>query len=195
MNMFEKLCSGPLKFLENKTFLFVLTIILVLLNSTFFPDIHHMIKDFTSNKIIRLILILVIICISMKSIPVGILLAIFYLITICSSIEMFEDGKTMKKMNEDTEINRGINQRFQETASILRNEHFQDEKDDKPKTNDADNFQNRMRTGVGSGRGGLGSTGAGRGGAGRGGAGRGGAGRGGTGRGGAGRGTMITEMI
>ena len=185
--MFEKLCSGPLKFLENKTFLFVLTIILVLLNSTFFPDVHHMLKDFTSNKIIRLILILVIICISMKSIPVGILLAIFYLITICSSIEMFEDGKTMKKMNEDTEINRGINQRFQETASILRNEHFQAEKDEKPKpkTNDADNFQNRMRSGAGAGRGG----------AGRGGAGRGGAGRGGAGRGGAGRGAMITEMI
>jgi hypothetical protein len=106
MKMFDKLCSGPFKFLQNKTFLFVLTIILVLLTSTLFPNINYYVKNFTSNKIVRLLLILFIVCLASHSPCVAVLFAIFYVMTICSGMEMFESKEEKKEVKEQEAVHK-----------------------------------------------------------------------------------------
>ena len=95
--MFDKICAPILKFLDNKTVMLVVTIILILLSSTIFGNINHSIRMFASNKLVRLIWVLLIVCVATKFQCVAILLAVLYVISLGGVSEFFENAEEKKE--------------------------------------------------------------------------------------------------
>ena len=152
MKAIEKVWSSSLKFLENPTVVLILTVVLVLLSSTLFSNINDAIRGIFSNKIVRLIVIVLIVYISPKNPTVGILLAIVYLLSI-TPYEHFDSepasypfgGETLldmqdnnagnqsneeKKDKDTTEINQALENRQNVTAQIVNQEHFENNDED-----------------------------------------------------------------
>ncbi len=150
MKSIEKVWSSSLKFLENPTVVLILTVVLVLLASTLFSNINDAIRGIFSNKIVRLIVILLIVYVSPKNPTVGILLAMVYLLSITpyehfesepatyppaeTLLEMSDNNRgdqtnTEVKVEDTTEINKAIQNRQNENAQLLggdkeKKEHF-----------------------------------------------------------------------
>lgn len=152
MKAVEKVWSSSLKFLENPTVVLILTVVLVLLSSTLFSNINDAIRGIFSNKIVRLIVIILIVYISPKNPMVGILLAIVYLLSI-TPYEHFDSepasypfgGETLlqmqdnnsgdqtneeKKDKDTSEINQALENRQNVTAQIVNQEHFENNDED-----------------------------------------------------------------
>ena len=98
--MLDKICSPFLKFLDNKNVMIVITIILILLSSTLFGNINHSIRMFASNKLIRLIWVLLIVCIATKHVCLALLLSILYVISLGGVSEFFENSEIEEKKEE-----------------------------------------------------------------------------------------------
>lgn len=94
--MLDKICSPILKFLDNKTVFLVVCIVLILLLSTIFGNINHSIRMFTSNKLVRIVWVLLIVCISQKHMCLALLLGLLYVISIGGVSEFFENSEEKK---------------------------------------------------------------------------------------------------
>ena len=92
--MLDKICSPLLKFLDNKNVMLAISIILILLVSTIFGNINHSIRMFASNKWIRLIWVLLIVCIARKHICLALLLGLLYVVSIGGVSEFFENSES-----------------------------------------------------------------------------------------------------
>lgn len=149
MKAIEKVWSSSLKFLENPTVVLILTVVLVLLSSTLFSNINDAIRGIFSNKIVRLIVIILIVYISPKNPTVGILLAIVYLLSITpyehfnsepasypssgeTLLQMQDDnsGNEEKKDEDTTEINQGYETRQNQDVELAKPEHFENSGED-----------------------------------------------------------------
>ena len=150
MKSIEKVWSSSLKFLENPTVVLILTVVLVLLASTLFSNINDAICGIFSNKIVRLIVILLIVYVSPKNPTVGILLAMVYLLSITpyehfesepatyppaeTLLEMSDNNRgdqtnTEVKVEDTTDINMAMQNRQNENVQLIvgekdKKEHF-----------------------------------------------------------------------
>ena len=91
--MLDKICSPILKFLDNKTVMLAVSIILILLVSTIFGNINHSIRMFASNKLVRLIWVLLIVCVATKHMCLALLLGLLYVVSIGGISEFFENSE------------------------------------------------------------------------------------------------------
>lgn len=162
MKAIEKVWSSSLKFLENPTVVLILTVVLVLLSSTLFSNINDAIRGIFSNKIVRLIVIILIVYISPKNPTVGILLAIVYLLSI-TPYEHFDSepasypfgGETLlqmqdnnsgdqtneeKKDKDTSDINKALQERQGESAQLAKQEHFENQGEEEEEDEEAEHF-------------------------------------------------------
>ncbi len=150
--MLDKICSPILKFLDNKTVMLVVTIILILLSSTIFGNINHSIRMFASNKLVRLIWVLLIVCVATKHMCLAILLAVLYVISLGGISEFFENSGEEKK-EEDTSMKKDEKKEKKEDDSV-KSEEFKSATDiasvasqanlaNKPKFETAGGFTNK----------------------------------------------------
>lgn len=91
------MCSPFLKFLDNKTVMLAVSIILILLVSTIFGNINHSIRMFASNKLVRLIWVLLIVCVATKHMCLALLLGLLYVVSIGGVSEFFENSEEKKE--------------------------------------------------------------------------------------------------
>ncbi len=117
--MFDKICAPILKFLDNKTVMLVVTIILILLSSTIFGNINHSIRMFASNKLVRLIWVLLIVCVATKFQCVAILLAVLYVISLGGVSEFFENAEE-KKEEDASSMKEEKSEEFKGNYSIAK---------------------------------------------------------------------------
>ncbi len=94
MKQFEKTWMSSLSIFDDKYVTCIIVFILILLTSTFFPNINSSIRDFMNSKIVRLIIILLIVYIAPKSMITAVLLAILYVMSLSSATEFFENEET-----------------------------------------------------------------------------------------------------
>lgn len=118
--MFDKMCAPILKFLDNKNVMLVVTIILILLSSTIFGNINHSIRMFASNKLVRLIWILLIVCVATKYQCVAILLTILYVISLGGVSEFFENAEEEKKEEDVSSMKEEKSEEFKGNYSIAK---------------------------------------------------------------------------
>ena len=95
--MMDKICAPVLKFLDNKTVMLAVSIILILLVSTVFGNINHSIRMFASNKLVRLIWVLLIVCVATKHMCLALLLGLLYVVSIGGVSEFFENSEEKKE--------------------------------------------------------------------------------------------------
>jgi hypothetical protein len=89
MQEIEKIWKDSLKFLDNKMTHTVLTIVLVLLVSTLFTNINRAIVNLMENKFLRILVVLLIVYFIPRSPTLGVLLAIFYVMSLRGVMEYF----------------------------------------------------------------------------------------------------------
>lgn len=88
----NKVLKNSLNFLDNQYVYSVLVIILVLYNSLLFTNINNFIGNMYNFGIVRVLILLLILCVSQKSCLLGILLAVSYVLSVSmSSNEYFQD--------------------------------------------------------------------------------------------------------
>ena len=115
--MMDKICAPILKFLDNKTVMLAVSIILILLVSTIFGNINHSIRMFASNKLVRLIWVLLIVCVATKFQCVAILLAVLYVISLGGVSEFFENAEE-KKEEDASSMKEEKSEEFKSEISI-----------------------------------------------------------------------------
>jgi hypothetical protein len=89
MQEIEKIWKDSLKFLDNKMTHTVLTIVLVLLVSTLFTNINRAVVNLMENKVLRILVVLLIVYFIPRSPTLGVLLAIFYVMSLRGIMEYF----------------------------------------------------------------------------------------------------------
>ena len=98
--MMDKICTPILKFLDNKTVMLAVSIILILLVSTIFGNINHSIRMFASNKFVRLIWVLLIVCVATKHMCLALLLGLLYVVSIGGVSEFFANSDPQEEKNQ-----------------------------------------------------------------------------------------------
>ncbi len=148
MKNFSKMWNDSLKVLDNSYVSCIIIFILILLASTLFSNINSEIKRIFSNKIVRLIIVLLIVWVVPKNVTIAILLAVVY----CSSIHGFrfegfenedeENRKEKKSMKDDKDMKdkKEMNKQSEKDKKDMKDKDMKESKSKKDM--DMETFEN-----------------------------------------------------
>lgn len=131
--MFDKICSPILKFLDNKNVMLAVSIILILLVSTVFGNINHSIRMFASNKLVRLIWVLLIVCVATKHMCLALLLGLLYVVSIGGVSEFFENSEEKKEESTNSMGEEMKKEEFKDGEMNLNKNTFANKEDENKK--------------------------------------------------------------
>jgi hypothetical protein len=132
--MMDKICAPILKFLDNKTVMLAVSIILILLVSTVFGNINHSIRMFASNKLVRLIWVLLIVCVATKHMCLALLLGLLYVVSIGGVSEFFANSVPQEEKNQQEQMKK----EREEEMKKEKEEEMKKDKEEQKFTNQGD---------------------------------------------------------